>query len=81
MIRSTRPKDFNAYGLLRLWHRIRQPRHVVPRCGTPAAVVVTRRVGLFALACLHIARVAALLDVLAALWCLRTAMISWQRSW
>jgi hypothetical protein len=57
------------------------PATSCPRCGTPAGMVVTRRVGLFALACFHIARVAALLDVLAALWCLRTAMISWQRSW
>jgi hypothetical protein len=43
------------------------PATSCPRCGTPAGVVVTRRVGLFALACLHIARVAALLDVLAVL--------------
>jgi hypothetical protein len=43
------------------------PATSCPRCGTPAGMVVTRRVGLFALACLHIARVAALLDVLAVL--------------
>jgi hypothetical protein len=43
------------------------PLHRARRVATPAGVVVTRRVGVFALACLHVARVGALLNVLAVL--------------
>ncbi len=43
------------------------PATSCPACGTPAGAVVTRRVGVFAMACSYIARVRALLNVLAVL--------------
>jgi hypothetical protein len=60
------PEDLNTYDLLFLRHRIRHPAASCPACGTPADVAAPR-IGLFALACLHIARVAALVNVLAVL--------------
>ena len=44
------PEDTNVMICSALWHRIRQPRYVVPRVWHTAGAVVTRRVGVFAMA-------------------------------
>jgi hypothetical protein len=51
------------------------PATSCPRCGTPAGTVVACRISPFALACLHIARIAALLNVLTIL--VAGGMLAW----